>query len=116
MMELQFSEELQKEIYEQVIGNDRNWLSEAVPYVRRVRRGYPPDDPRWTDQTTIDHILYYVTIAKTLDRDATLDMRNIRVRVKEYIDANPCIIKEIAPPPRVENVPVPDTIKEIVAP
>ena len=93
-MELQFSNELQERIYEQVPVRDRKWLGDAVAYVRSTRRGYPPDDARWNDDTTVDHILYYVTVATSIQKDATLDVKNVAAKIRRYLDTNPCIVGE----------------------
>jgi hypothetical protein len=94
MTQIHFTDEMQKEIYDQVFGKNRKWLKEAVAYVHRVRRGYPEDDPRWNDKTTVDHVLYYVTVAKGMKLDATLDDRNVMVKVRRWLDNNPCIMPE----------------------
>ena len=92
---IHFTPEMQDEIYNQVFGKDRRWLSQAVGYVHRTRRGYPDDDPRWTEATTIDHILYYIAAAKSMQKDATLDDRNIQVQLRRWLDNNPCILPEM---------------------
>lgn len=98
MTRIVFTPEMQDKIYNQVFGNDRRWLSEAVAYVNRTRRGYPEDDPRWTEDTTIDHILYFIIAAKGLEKDATLDDRNLVVNLRRWLDNNPCILPEMPKP------------------
>ena len=120
-MELQFSDDLQRRVYEQVHGKDRKWLGEAVLYVRSVRRSYPPDDPRWNDDTTLDHILYYITVANSFQRDATLDIKNVLVHVRLYLDKNPCILEPLPEPVveveiKVEPEPVLLPIVKVVEP
>jgi hypothetical protein len=97
-MTVYFTPAVQEAIYQQVPPEDRKWLFEAVAYVKRTRRGYPPDDPRWTDEALIEHVLYYVAVAKYIARDATLDDRNVLIRIRSALDNNPCPLRPVTAP------------------
>lgn len=107
--EIYFTDKMQREIYEQVVGKNTKWLHEAVAYVRRTRKQYPPDDPRWTDQVVVDHILYYVNVANAIQKDATLDDRNVLVGIRQWLDNNPHPL-----PPKDEVIDVGAKINEVM--
>jgi hypothetical protein len=99
-MELYFSDELQKRIYDLVPRRDYKWLVHAVEYTKRARRGYPEDFEAWTDEVTIDHIMYYIDLCRMAQRDATMDDLNIVAAVNIHTQQNPCRIR---PPVKPEN-------------
>lgn len=118
-MELQFSEELQRHIFELVNPPDRKWLMAAAEYVRLARRGFPPDFPDWDDDVTIDHILHFINMCKLAKVDASLDDRNILSAVKFHVQSNPLPVRKknrtappVAEPAKVELEPV-DVVVEM---